>query len=170
MSIEWLQSPICAPHGRGANQQLDWFIERSAAERGVWQALFNTAWFVSSVDRERKRRLLGIKARWPVCDLCVKRLDQRRLAFRLLVFLWLVAIIALIVVDDHASAAVLLMLSCGLFVSAIVAAIQSGIGRIMQSRVNNGVTAVIVHDPHPAFYEEATRQIRLRTQNGSNMY
>lgn len=145
------------------------YFENSFGNSMLWREARTDAWPVKSIRDESSRRYWGISAVWPVCDMCTQRVRRIRITIGALAATWILSFIFGYAIPRIAGielpAAVgipLFFLTILAFIGMAVVAYRFNRGGHSNSEANRDLTAVIVHSPHPNFYAEASRQIRMR--------
>jgi hypothetical protein len=160
-SITWFHSAVCAPHGRPAVTQFDWTIDRSEVN-AMSRWLMQPSTLLTRQGRtDWDLQHPSIAATWPLCNICTRRRTLVICAAIALGLASLFSLTAATMLDQGTTPIVLFVGALVLFIAAGVTVAESGIGKITHTTPSNDLDAVVVANPHPAFYAQARLMMNL---------
>lgn len=164
LSIEWLNVPVCAAHGRPARPEIC-YAQDSALRSTLWLTLARYTVFIPSVYRKLMNRNRGIRANWPVCDLCERAAGQRGIGALAIAIGGVLCLVLGMKFAGTGAAWPFALLAFACIPAAVAMTARSLPG---SPRADMKKRIVIARHTHPNFYDEASRQIRLRGYSGYN--
>ncbi|TDZ96600.1 hypothetical protein CCUG60885_02744 [Mycobacteroides salmoniphilum] len=160
-SITWFHSSVCSRHGRPAVTQFDWTIDRSELNSMSRWLMQPSTLFTRQGRTDWDLQHPSIAANWPLCDVCSRRRTLIICAAIALGLAGLFTLAAATMLNQGTTPVLLFVGALILFIAAGVTTAESGIGKITHTAPSNDLDAVVVLNPHPAFYTQARAMINL---------